>query len=106
MSEKSKSAPEECTRYTHEYGGENLYIVVGEEAGINLSMTNRDSFKTLAGLSLIETLINALLREGMSLEEIAGMCWESSYQTGDLPWIVQSGILWHIDRKAGKVDNE
>jgi hypothetical protein len=51
-------------------------------------MVNRDHFRTLAGLAIIERLMNELLDRGVTLEDLAGMAFESSYQTGDLPGLL------------------
>jgi len=83
---------EECTRSKAVYREENLYIVVSDKR-VDLSMANSDEFKTLAGLALVERLVNELLNRGMGLEEISGLCFESSYRAGDLPEILSKYLV-------------
>ena len=78
---------ESCTRTRVSYRGENLYVTASPKR-IDLSMANSDSFKTLAGLALIERMSNELLDRGMGMEELSGICFESSYRAGDLPEIL------------------
>lgn len=78
---------EDCLRFKMLYRGENLYATVSPTK-IHLSIINRDRFRTLAGMALIERLLNELLDRGVSLEELAGIAFECSYQTTDLPGLL------------------
>ena len=89
---------EDCLRYSAKYRGNKLYVIVGEEF-IHLAMANQDQFRTIAGLGLMERLLTELLQEGRSLEEIAGIAWESSLRHDDLPKIINDAILWYVDTK-------
>jgi hypothetical protein len=66
------------------YRGENLYVTISPRR-VDLSIQNTDQFKTLAGLALVERLINELLNRGVPLEELSSICFESSYRGDDLP---------------------
>ena len=89
---------DECIRYCTTYRGSKLYILVGKKH-IHINMENRDEFLTLAGLSLIESLINKLLEADWSLEEIAGICFENSYRLGDVSRSIHDAIGWYLDKR-------
>lgn len=90
---------EDCIRYCTTYRGSKLYILVGAKH-IYLNMENKDEFLTLAGLSLIESLLNKLLEVDWSLEEIAGICFENSYRLGDISKSIHDAIGWYLDREG------
>ena len=94
-----KQKGEYCTRYRVTYRDENLYIIVGEDR-IHLQQANTDNFKTTAGLALVERLVNELLDSGIDLEELAGIIFECSLRSDDLPRLIQNAILYHIDTGA------
>ena len=73
----AKIEGEDCKRNRATYRGENLYITVSPER-IDLSMSNIDEFRTLAGLALVERFINELLGHGESLEHIAGILCQNT----------------------------
>jgi len=83
-------APQTCKRVKMRYRGENLYIVICEDA-VHLSMANQDYFRTLAGLGLIEQLISEYLRE-RGLNELKELALSCSYQPGDLPDLLVRAI--------------
>lgn len=83
---------DDCVRKKAMYRGENLYIVVSPSR-VDLSMTNLDEFRTLAGLALVERLINELVLTGWTMEGIASLAFECSYQVGDLPEILSRELV-------------
>jgi len=88
-----KTEEESCERVCVKYRGENLYIVPSDTR-VDLSMSNHDQFQTLAGLGLVQRLINTLLDENvMSLEDISGLCHEESYIPSDLPGILSRELV-------------
>jgi len=97
----NKQKEEPCTRYRATYRNQKLYVIVGPKR-IHLAMANQDHFKTLAGLSLVERLLNELLDEGRDLEELAGICFENSMRRDDLPRILNDAILFYVDREEKK----
>lgn len=92
-----KQKPEKAIRYRVTYRDMNLYIIVSENS-VSYSIENSDHFKTLAGLSLIETLINELLQNNYDLEDIAGLAFSSSYRNDDLPRLTQNAILYFLEK--------
>ena len=97
----NKQKEEPCARYRATYRNQKLYVIVGPKR-IHLAMANQDHFKTLAGLSLVERLLNELLDEGRDLEELAGICFENSMRRDDLPRILNDAILFYVDREEKK----
>jgi len=83
---------EDVQRHKSLYRGENLYVTVNDNM-VHLSIANIDEFRTISGLELVQRLINELLDRGMSLEDIAGACFECSYQAGDLPGILSKELV-------------
>jgi len=83
---------DDAMRHKSLYRGENLYVTVSPTR-VDISAANIDEFRTLSGLALTERLINELLDRGMSLEDIAGACFECSYQAGDLPGILSKELV-------------
>jgi hypothetical protein len=75
---------EDCKRTKVFYRGENLYVTVSPRR-VDLSIQNTDQFKTLAGLALVERLMNELLDRNVPLEELSSICFENSYRGDDLP---------------------
>jgi len=95
---------DDAMRHKSLYRGENLYVVVSPKR-VDLSMTvsldegkkgfdhDTTKFRTISGLELVQRLVNELLDRGMSLEDIAGACFECSYQAGDLPGILSKELV-------------
>jgi len=83
---------DDAMRHKSLYRGENLYVTVSPTR-VDISAANIDELRTLSGLALTERPINELLDRGMSLEDIAGACFECSYQAGDLPGILSKELI-------------
>ncbi len=96
-------ASESATRFKFNYRGLNLYVII-EWRKIHILTENSDKFKTLAGLSLVESMANKLLDSGYDLEEVSGLCFESSYNKGDLPDILNQAILMFLDGRNRKIN--
>jgi hypothetical protein len=96
---------DDCTRYRVTYRDSNLYIIAGPKR-IDISMENRDNFMTLAGLNLVQRLLNELLDEGRDLEDLAGICFEEGYRSNDLPRILSAALVFGIDETQRRTANE
>jgi len=83
---------EDCKRHKAAYRGKNLYIAVSP-VRVDISTENADEYRTVAGVLLIERLINELLSRGMGLEGVAAVAFECSYQPGDLPDILSRVLV-------------
>lgn len=83
---------EDIKRHKTAYRGEHLYVSVSP-LKVHLSIANIDEFRTLAGIQLIERMINELIDRGATLEEIANFCFESSYHSGDIPEILSKALV-------------
>ena len=84
--------PESCKRICADYRGENLYVVVGKQK-IQMSTANMDSHLTEAGLDLVASLCSELLDAGWTMDELAGLCAESSFSSHDLPGILSDALV-------------
>ena len=82
---------ENCKRFRFKYRGANLYIVAGKQ-GITLAIENRDNFRTLAGLQLIENLINELIGADVPMDVIIWCCRTATIQKNDIPDLIAQAL--------------